>query len=53
MLGGTARVGIEAGVRKGDFARRLGLPGAGVLKPVAILDPLPLGCRTRWSANEC
>lgn len=34
MLGGTARVGMEAGVRKGDFARSCGLLGAGVLKPV-------------------
>ena len=41
MVGGTAREGIEAGERKGDFARSCGLLGAGVLKPVPNRDPLP------------
>ena len=40
IVGGTARVGIELGVKKGDFARICGLPGEGVLKPVCILEPL-------------
>lgn len=40
MLGGTARAGIELGVRKGDLARRSGLLGAGVLNPgVPTLEP--------------
>ena len=40
MLGGTAREGMVFGVRKGDFARSWGLPGAGVWKPgVPSLDP--------------
>lgn len=33
MLGGTARAGMEVGVRKGDFARSCGLLGAGVVNP--------------------
>lgn len=40
MLVGTARDGMEAGVKKGDFARSCGLLGAGVLNPVGNLDPL-------------